>query len=60
MSGDLDDSRVRAVLSYQRQVAGGGLEHARAIFWPDVTYVVPGQVIGPTASTPASPHNHAG
>lgn len=43
MSGDLDDARVRAVLSYQRQVAAGDLEHARAIFWPDVTYTVPGR-----------------
>jgi ketosteroid isomerase-like protein len=43
MSGDLDDPRVRAVLSYQRQVATGDLEHARAVFWPDVTYTVPGR-----------------
>jgi hypothetical protein len=43
MSGDLDDPRVRAVLSYQRQVAAGDLQHARAVFWPDVTYTVPGR-----------------
>jgi uncharacterized protein len=43
MTGELDDSRVRAVLSYQRQVAAGDLEHARAIFWPDVVYTVPGR-----------------
>lgn len=43
MSGDLDDPRVRAVVSCQRQVAAGDLENARAIFWPDVTYVVPGR-----------------
>lgn len=42
MSGDLDDPRVRAVLSYQRQVGVGDLDSARAIFWPDVTYTVPG------------------
>jgi len=42
MSGDLDDPRVRAVLSYQRQVGAGDLDSARAIFWPDVTYTVPG------------------
>ncbi len=42
MSGDLDDPRVRAVLSYQRQVAMGDLDSARAIFRPDVTYTVPG------------------
>lgn len=42
MSGALDDPRVRAVLSYQRQVAAGDLESARAVFWPDVTYTVPG------------------
>lgn len=43
MSGDLDDPRVRAVLSYQRQVAAGDLASARTIFWPDVTYTVPGR-----------------
>lgn len=42
MSGELDDPRVRAVLNYQRQVAAGDQEHAREIFWPDVTYSVPG------------------
>lgn len=43
MTGDLDDPRVRAVLAYQRQVAAGDPEHARTIFWPDVTYTVPGR-----------------
>jgi uncharacterized protein len=43
MSGNLDDPRVRAVLSYQRQVAAGDLQSARTIFWPDVTYTVPGR-----------------
>jgi len=43
MSGDLDDPRVRAVLSYQRQVAAGDLVHAAKIFWPDVVYTVPGR-----------------
>jgi hypothetical protein len=43
MAGDLDDPRVRAVLSYQRQLAAGDLASARTIFWPDVTYTVPGR-----------------
>ncbi len=43
MSGDLDDARVRSVLSYQRQVAAGDLASARTIFWPEVTYEVPGR-----------------
>ena len=43
MSGNLDDPRVRAILSYQRQVAAGDLESARTIFWPDVIYTVPGR-----------------
>ncbi len=43
MSGDLDDDRVRSVLSYQRQVAAGDLASARTIFWPEVTYEVPGR-----------------
>ena len=43
MSGDLDDSRVRAVLSYQRQVAAGDIDSARSVFWPDVVYTVPGR-----------------
>lgn len=42
MSGDVDDPRVRAVLTYQRQVAVGDLDSARTVFWPDVTYTVPG------------------
>lgn len=33
---------MRAVLAYQRHVAEGDLDAARAIFWPDVTYTVPG------------------
>lgn len=53
MSGDLDDARVRAVLSYQRQVAAGDLQHARAVFWPDVTYTVPGR--NPLARTYRGP-----
>lgn len=43
MGGDLDDARVRAIMSYQQQVAAGDLASARTIFWPDVTYVVPGR-----------------
>ena len=34
---------MRAVLSYQRQLAAGDRASARTIFWPDVTYTVPGR-----------------
>jgi len=53
MSGDLDDPRVRAVLSYQRQVGAGDPDSARAIFWPDVIYTVPGH--SPLAGTHRGP-----
>lgn len=43
MVGDLDDPKVRTIINYQAAVAQGDLDAARAVFWPDVVYVVPGR-----------------